>query len=793
MKNRIASGSLVLAVICCALYFATIGFTKAQNSQSPKAQKKEAPKFALLIGINQYKTYPTDKVRDLRGTNNDVALMKNLLVGTYQFKADETPNSPVKTLLNAQATQEAIRSNFKTQLIDNAKSYFEKMATKDAKDGATVVFYYSGHGSKLPDQNGDETDEIDETIVPHDSTTNVQTQKDIRDDEFDVWFKELKNYTTNITFIFDSCHSGTVTRGGSSKSVDRQFPTKKNSRGGGQTLTDGINIPSEESYVTVSGSLPTEESQEDPDFVNPDTKQAQWNGALTYNFVTLLRQDPDITYREIINRIQPAVAGFRQTPQAEGDIDRTVFGSSASRGKTSVFMTTSRLAQKTFDGASQAEDIFIVTMTVGTIVGAGKDAALAVFGKKPGEKIRSQIGSGIVTTAADFKSTAEIVLFDKTIKEMPADAVVNIVSPNYSKGDKEIVALDTTAKKAVSDKGTEILSRIEEKLKTSQMLQTVRLNNVLASLAQPKNSASVKPEENWQVAVVRGSYKDFKFGNPQPDVKQTTSGKGDAGKCATTQFVADKAVEPADTQEGYFLVSKQGKMPLYNLWYAADNPNAGECLADALEKHARIENLRNLSSGGSKLNDEVKVEIIRLDAKDTERAKFEAEVQQHIQQCESNQAAVKENTGNSSQFKPGDLFYLKITNTSQRDLFVYLYTLTTSGAIDLLFPPEGSAKSEQLPAGKTICTIQKEGLFKIESAEKSPPGVETLKVIATKQEIPANLLTQPKIYSKGNGRFGNSPLNQLLKQTSAGSRSAPVAFGVDEWATKNINIEIVRP
>jgi hypothetical protein len=572
MKIKIAFGSFVLT-ICCALFFAP----------HSSMQSKDAPKFALLVGINEYKKYDADKVRDLRGTNNDVALMKDLLVNTYQFKFDNTPASPGKILLNSQATQAGIRDAFKKQLIDNAKNYFDKMPTKDPKMGATVVLYYSGHGSKLPDQNGDETDEIDETIVPHDSTTNVDTQKDIRDDEFDVWFKELKNYTTNITFIFDSCHSGTVTRGGASKSIERQIKTSKNSRGN-TTLSDGINIPSEESYVTVSGSLPTEESQEDPDFINPDTKKPQWNGALTYNFVTLLRQDPDITYREIINRIQPAVAGFRQTPQAEGDIDRTVFGSSATRGKTPIFITTSRLTQKTFGAASQPEDVFVVTMTVGTIVGAGKDAALAVFAKKPGEKVRSQIGSGIVTTATDFQSTAEIVLFDKTIKEMPTDAVINIVSPNYSKGDKQIVALDTTAKNPTSDKGTQILSSIEEKLKTSQMLKTVRLNNVLASLAQPKISAQTKPEENWEVAVVRGSYKDFKLGNPQPETKDA-SGKGDTNPCSQKRFVGDKIVEPSDAEEGYFLIGKQSKMPLYNLWYAADNPNAGVCLADALEKH----------------------------------------------------------------------------------------------------------------------------------------------------------------------------------------------------------------
>lgn len=788
MKIKIAFLGIVFSI--CSLYFAPSGFMQPQETKKQTAaQTVEPSKFALLIGINEYKKNGADSVRNLRGTNNDVELMKNLLVGTYKFDyKPNAPDSPVKTLFNSQATQAGIRDAFRKQLIDNAKSYFDKAAAKDPKKGATVVFYYSGHGSKLPDQNGDETDEIDETIVPHDSTTNVATQKDIRDDEFDVWFKELKNYTSNITFIFDSCHSGTVTRGGASKSIERQIVTKKSSRGA-TSLTDGINIPSEESYVTVSGSLPTEESQEDPDFISPITKKPDWNGALTYNFVTLLQQDPDITYREIINRIQPAVARFRQTPQAEGDIDRTVFGSSETRGQTPVFINASRQIQKTFEGANQPENAFEIKMSVGSIVGAGKDAAIAIFAKKPGEKIRSQIGSGIVTSATDFMSTAEVSLFDKTITNMPEDAVVNIVSPSFSKGEKRIVALDFTkadaaGKSTATDKGAVILNAIEEKLKTNTMLKTVRSNDLLTALNQNKNAAT-KPVGDWEIAVVRGTYADFKLGNPQPDVKNITSGKGETNACSTTQFVGDKAAEPADKQEGYFLVSRYSRMPLYNLWYAADNPNAGICLATALEKHARIESLRSLSSGGSKLNTDVRVELVKLNSVE--------DAQGELEKCnkQANQAVVAEDTSRAPQLKPGDLYYLKITNASQRDLFVYLYSLTTSGAINLLYPPEGSAQSEKLPAGKTICTLQKDILFNIESPEKSPPGVETLKVIATKQEFPAKLLTQNAIMaSRGKGA---SPLDQLLNQTAVGTRSGTVSFAVDEWATKNINIEIVRP
>ena len=223
-------------------------------------------------------------------------------------------------------------------------------------------------------------------------------------------------------------------------------------------------------------------------------------------------------------------------------------------------------------------------------------------------------------------------------------------------------------------------------------------------------------------------------------------------------------------------------MPLYNLWFSADNPNAGKCLADALEKHARIENLRNLTSGGSSLNDNVKVELIRLNS--------ENDLNKELAQCnaEKNTLAVKADSDTQKQFKPGDLYYFKITNASERDLFLYIYSLTTGGAINLIYPIEGSASGEKLRAGQTICTIQKEILFQVDPPEVSPPGLETLKIIATKQEFPGSLLSQPAIFAK---RIDNSPLSQLLLQNSTGKRSGAVSFAVSDWATKNINLEIV--
>jgi hypothetical protein len=78
-----------------------------------------------------------------------------------------------------------------------------------AKAEDRLIFYYSGHGSQLPNQPGGdaEPDGKDETLVPHDYATAGM----IRDDDLQNMFKTLPR-GVNLEVICDSCHSGTVTR-----------------------------------------------------------------------------------------------------------------------------------------------------------------------------------------------------------------------------------------------------------------------------------------------------------------------------------------------------------------------------------------------------------------------------------------------------------------------------------------------------------------------------------------------------------------------------------------------------
>ena len=143
-------------------------------------------KKAVLIGINYVKSS-----YELKGCINDVKNMKDFLIKNCDF---EEKNIKVLTDQDIILTTSAnIKTNINWLVSNNSENDL-------------LVFHYSGHGSNIRDTNSDETDGMDETIVPVDfEKTNLITDDWLYDNMVN---KVQKN--VNIYCFFDSCHSGTV-------------------------------------------------------------------------------------------------------------------------------------------------------------------------------------------------------------------------------------------------------------------------------------------------------------------------------------------------------------------------------------------------------------------------------------------------------------------------------------------------------------------------------------------------------------------------------------------------------
>jgi Caspase domain len=273
-------------------------------------------KWALLIGIDQY-----PYVSKLTGCVNDVDAMRQVLTGPFGF-----PEEHVTILKDDQATQEGIR--------EAMKALVERVG-----NGDVVVFHYSGHGSQMTDLEGDEPDGLDETIVPYDSGRNPHPNRDIKDDEIYLWLKELTDKTSNITLIFDCCHSGTITRDDSFGDAVRwvepdlrlpeDLPPSPIPSGAWSSLDGGRDIgpsgwlPLGERFVLLAGCGRDEKSYE---YQEPGGLR---HGAMTYFLLDELRRvETGTTYRDVFETVAARVSARYQTqhPQLEGARDREVFG-----------------------------------------------------------------------------------------------------------------------------------------------------------------------------------------------------------------------------------------------------------------------------------------------------------------------------------------------------------------------------------------------------------------------------------------------------------------------------------
>lgn len=148
-------------------------------------------KRGLLIGINY-----TNTENQLRGCINDTNNLHDFLINNKIFDEHDLIFMNDFTKNNLYPTRTNILNQLKA-LVDFSNKNLDKQVK--------LFFSYSGHGSKLRDNNKDETDGYDEVLCPIDFNKSGF----ILDDDIKSKFIDLLPSNVELTILIDACHSST--------------------------------------------------------------------------------------------------------------------------------------------------------------------------------------------------------------------------------------------------------------------------------------------------------------------------------------------------------------------------------------------------------------------------------------------------------------------------------------------------------------------------------------------------------------------------------------------------------
>ncbi|KAF9460184.1 caspase domain-containing protein [Collybia nuda] len=192
MKRFAPTGRLHLPQLCALS--GVMGFVTPNRvvRYTDRELPRQPPnKRALLIGIN-YGTKAAGPGGELRGPQRDVIEMRDLLIGTYDYKYENI------VVLSDRVGAEDHLMPTKANIMRELHTF---LSGQNAGDQYTFLF--SGHASQSPTDDEGEKDGQDELIMTSDGEYIID---DILHDQL---VKRLLP-GSRLVAVFDTCHSGTL-------------------------------------------------------------------------------------------------------------------------------------------------------------------------------------------------------------------------------------------------------------------------------------------------------------------------------------------------------------------------------------------------------------------------------------------------------------------------------------------------------------------------------------------------------------------------------------------------------
>ncbi|BFG41166.1 hypothetical protein CerSpe_274400 [Prunus speciosa] len=262
---------------------------------TPAAACGGSNKRALLCGV----TYSHQHRYKLKGTANDVSNMKNLLTNTFGYPAE-----CIRILSEDDPYAQDLIPTKKN--IENSL----KWLVEGCKRGDSLVFYFSGHGLRQPDFQGDEIDGYDETICPVD----FMKEGMILDNDINKTIVLPLKEGVTLHAIVDACHSGTI--------LDLEHVYNRKQK------TWINNSPPSGVRKSTSGGLAISISACEDDKMAADTTvftKKIMNGAMTYVLTETVKRNPQITYGALLDTMASDIENINSERWIKSRIIRKVF------------------------------------------------------------------------------------------------------------------------------------------------------------------------------------------------------------------------------------------------------------------------------------------------------------------------------------------------------------------------------------------------------------------------------------------------------------------------------------
>ena len=281
-------------------------------------------KYALLIGVSKYPA--NDSKKQFWGnlsSDKDLELLRKTLpkqgfLSEHIFSLENENVTPI-------GVGKAVE-NLCQQIVP----------------GDIVVFHFSGHGQQITDIDGAEYDGFDEAFVCYNAPTEYydgyKGEDHLTDDQINVLLSKIREKlgsNGHLLVLFDSCHSGNMSRGGNELTrrggegeivIPTELIKTLNHEKVSEGYSDWLNAADERAdlapFCAISGCLSGEVNYQISDKAN-----VQY-GSLTYAFCEVIKQPgiEKMNYQDVSLKIKQIIQNkvsehrITQHPSTEGNL-----------------------------------------------------------------------------------------------------------------------------------------------------------------------------------------------------------------------------------------------------------------------------------------------------------------------------------------------------------------------------------------------------------------------------------------------------------------------------------------